>query len=230
MNGIVETTIGSGTVLGNDIVNLIYHAGIAAKIVLFILVVFSLISWGIMLDKWLMFRRNAAGAERFLGIFKKASNLDDVVQAIKSLKPDPLSRIFIAGFKVLRKKGGGPAVDQNSSAYHLMEMAIDDAIGIEIQRLEQRLPFLGTCGSVTPFIGLFGTVWGIMDAFRSIGAAGSASIAAVAPGIAEALIATAVGLLAAIPAVIGYNVFLSKIRISISVFERFRTTFLASID
>ena len=230
MNGIVETTIGSGTVLGNDVVNLIYHAGIAAKIVLFILVVFSLVSWGIMLDKWLMFRRNAAGAERFLGVFKKAANLDDVVQAIKSLKPDPLSRIFIAGFKVLRKKGGGSTVDQHSNAYRLMEMAIDDAIGIEIQRLEQRLPFLGTCGSVTPFIGLFGTVWGIMDAFRSIGAAGSASIAAVAPGIAEALIATAVGLLAAIPAVIGYNVFLSKIRISINIFERFRTTFLASID
>lgn len=230
MNGIVETTIGSGTVLGNDIVNLIYHSGMTAKGVLLILIIFSLVSWGIMLDKWLMFRRNASASERFLGIFKKSANLDDVVQAIKSLKSDPLSRIFIAGYRVLRKKGSASGIDQSSSTMRLMDMAIDDAIGIEIQRLEQRLSFLGTCGSVTPFIGLFGTVWGIMNAFRGIGAAGSASIAAVAPGIAEALITTAVGLLAAIPAVMGYNVFLNKIRTSVSVFERFKTSFLASVE
>ncbi len=109
-------------------------------------------------------------------------------------------------------------------------MAIDDAIITEIQSLERRVTFLGTCGSITPFLGLFGTIWGIMSAFQGIGVVGSASIAAVAPGIAEALITTAAGLAAAIPAVMGYNYFLLKIRMANVMFERFRSSFLSALE
>jgi len=234
MNDAIETiSLGNGTAFGNDMVNLVMQAGPIAKFVLLILLLFSLISWGIMLDKWLHFRRVFKSSEKFLHVFQKAENFNAVMTAVKSMQADPLSRIFMSGYRVLQRNANtdtditSPLLARDA---RFLEMSIDDAILIETQVLEKRIPFLGTCGGVTPFIGLFGTVWGIMNSFQGIGMAGSASIAAVAPGIAEALVATAAGLAAAIPAVIAYNYFLGKVRATTVMFERFRSTFLASVS
>ncbi len=233
MNEIVETvSFNSSPTIGNDVVNLVLQSGILAKIVLLILLLFSLASWGVMLDKWFLFRRTMNSSTKFLSLFKNAEDFDAVMQRLRSREPEPLSRIFISGYKTLepyRDSPNGLSVLRPRSMA-LLELTLDDAIMVEMQILEKRISFLGTCGGVTPFIGLFGTVWGIMNAFRGIGMAGSASIAAVAPGIAEALITTAAGLIAAVPAVIGYNYFLGKVRALSVVFERFRASFLASIE
>lgn len=234
MNEMIETVnLGSGTAFGNDAFALIMHSGPVAKLVLLILLLFSLASWGIILDKWLQFRRNQRAGEKFLALFKKSNNFDELMQKSKSLVPDPLLRIFLSGYRVLKRRSSESfEIDEKKQDQEMkiFELAMDESILIETQRLEKRLSFLGTCGSVTPFIGLFGTVWGIMNAFRGIGMAGSASIAAVAPGIAEALITTAAGLAAAIPAVIAYNFFLGKIRTVSVTFEQFRMNFIASIE
>ncbi len=234
MNGIIETvSLGNGTAFGNEVIDLILKAGTISKIVLIILLLFSLASWGIILDKWLQFRRTSASAKVFFLNFRKAENLHAMMKRIsKSKKIDPVSRIFVAGYKILlaaNSEQSANKMNRNKLIWKL-GLALDDAIIQETQELERRVAFLGTCGSVTPFIGLFGTVWGIMNAFLGIGMAGSASIAAVAPGIADSLIATAAGLVAAIPAVIAYNHFLGKIRTFQVVFEKCRTNFLASID
>jgi biopolymer transport protein TolQ len=233
MDKVIETvTLGNGTAFGNDIINMVMQAGPVAKLVLLLLILFSLASWGIILDKYLLFRRNAKAGERFLNLFRKASSFDEVTQKLKNLTPDPLARIFMSGFRILKRQSSEEFEfdEKRDNSMKLFELAIDESILIEIQRMEKRLSFLGTCGSVTPFIGLFGTVWGIMNAFRGIGQAGSASIAAVAPGIAEALITTAAGLVAAIPAVMAYNYFLGKIKSAAVLFEQFRTNFIASIE
>ncbi len=233
MNEAIETiNLNSGTAFGNDMVNLVMQAGPVAKIVLVILLLYSLVSWGIMLDKWLQFRRVFMSSNTFLTVFKKADSFEIVMEALKSMQPDPLARIFVTGYRALNRNptpGNNAPGNPEQVNIRLLEMSLDDAILMESQILEKRIPFLGTCGGVTPFIGLFGTVWGIMNAFQGIGMAGSASIAVVAPGIAEALVATAAGLVAAVPAVIAYNYFLGKNRAAAVIFERFRSTFLASI-
>ncbi|MBN1879402.1 MotA/TolQ/ExbB proton channel family protein [bacterium] len=208
------------------------NAGFLAKIDLLIVLLFSLGSWGIMLDKYLQFSRLNKSSVEFMRLFKHARHLGDMADQLKSVKPSPLVRIFIAGYRQLERRPGtepGEAVFSPTNTTRL-DLALDDAIITEIQNLERRVTFLGTCGSITPFLGLFGTVWGIMTAFQGIGSAGSASIAAVAPGIAEALITTAAGLAAAIPAVMGYNFFLLKIRLANVMFERFRSSFLSVLE
>ncbi|MBN1354872.1 MotA/TolQ/ExbB proton channel family protein [bacterium] len=206
------------------------QSGNITKIVLLILLLFSLGSWGIILDKWLQFRRNIISTEKFLRIFKSSPDFDAVREKINDAKSDPVIRIFMSAYKALKRTGPDSPPKNVNRMMRTFELAIDDAILVESQLLQRRISFLGTCGAVTPFIGLFGTVWGIMNAFQGIGAAGSASIAAVAPGIAEALVATAAGLGAAIPAVIAYNYFLGKIRDQMTFYERFRTNLIASVD
>ena len=229
MNEIIDgVNLAAGTSFGNDIVNMVITSGPVSKIVLMVLVLFSLGSWGVMLDKWILFRKSKAYNEQFLKLFRKAKTIDEVVSALKKTKPSSLARIFIAAYKALRQNISVNGEDQNRS--RRFELALDDAILVETQFLEKRISFLGTCGGVTPFIGLFGTVWGIMNSFHSIGMIGAASIAAVAPGISEALIATAAGLAAAVPAVIGYNLFLSELREFSVLFERFRTNMMTFID
>ncbi|HPQ39667.1 MAG TPA: MotA/TolQ/ExbB proton channel family protein [bacterium] len=233
MNNVVETVqLANGTALGHSFVNLVMQAGPLAKLVLLILLLFSLGSWGIMLDKWMLFSRLQRSTNQFMKLFKQSRHLGELAEKLRTIKPNPLVRIFVAGYRQLERRVGDNAdhpVFYPASEKRL-ELALDDAMIVELQALERRVSFLGTCGSVTPFIGLFGTVWGILSAFQGIGIAGSASIAAVAPGIAEALITTVFGLVAAIPAVMAHNYFLGRIRSFNILFERFRSSFLATLE
>ena len=204
---IESVTLGSGTAMGHSVVNLIMNASFLAKLDLFVVLLFSLGSWGIMLDKYLQFSRLNKSSNEFMRLFKRARNLGDLAEQLRSIKPSPLVRIFIAGFRQLQRQPGsepGDSVFRPISSTRL-DLALDDAIITEGQNLERRVMFLGTCASITPFLGLFGTVWGIMRSFSEIASEGNTSLAVVAPGITEALFATAIGLFAAIPAVIGYN-------------------------
>jgi len=192
--------------IGGEISGLIETSGLVAKTVLIILLIFSLASWAIIFSKWGLFRRARAQSNRFMRMFRKSERLNDVAAVVEQFKPSPLVAVFEGAYVELRKQ----------AAYPLRMTALQRATQIasseELSRLESRLPWLATTGVVTPFIGLFGTVWGIIDAFHGLGTAGSATLRAVAPGISEALITTAAGLFAAIPAVIAYNLFTQHIR------------------
>ncbi len=196
--------------LAGEIVTLIRQTGPVAKVVLLILLVFSLFSWAIIVAKWGRFRRARVQSGRFLRAFRKALRLQDVAAVSEQFKPSPLVSVFEGAYAEYRRQVGNPTgIAKNPVA---VQRAAQIASSEELTRLERRLPWLATTGAVTPFIGLFGTVWGIIDAFHGLGTAGAATLRAVAPGISEALITTAAGLFAAIPAVIAYNQFGSTIR------------------
>ncbi len=190
--------------IGEEILSMVQQTGIVAKIVLLILFIFSLISWSIILSKWSSLKRAKTQSGRFLRAFRRAGRLQDVAAIADQFKPSPLVPVFESAYDEYRRQGDGnvPAVQR----------AAQIASSEELSRLERKLPLLATTGAVTPFIGLFGTVWGIIDAFHGLGDAGAATLRAVAPGISEALITTAAGLFAAIPAVIAYNQFTHSMR------------------
>lgn len=194
------------TVIGGEISGLIETSGLVAKAVLVILLVFSLGSWAIIFSKWGLFRRARAQSNRFMRMFRKSERLNDVAAVVEQFKPSPLVAVFEGAYDELRKQATQPI------RLPALQRATQIASSEELSRLESRLPWLATTGAVTPFIGLFGTVWGIIDAFHGLGTAGSATLRAVAPGVSEALITTAAGLFAAIPAVIAYNIFTQNIR------------------
>jgi biopolymer transport protein TolQ len=166
-------------------------------------------------------------SKKFMAVFKKSRNLTEVSEASQKYTASPLASLFQSGFKELayQTKSDNPSLKPE----HLerINRALLKASNREVSRMEKMMNFLATTGSVTPFIGLFGTVWGIMDAFLSIGIERSASLVTVAPGIAEALVATALGLFAAIPAVIAYNHFLHRIKEQITDMEDFSIEFLS---
>jgi biopolymer transport protein TolQ len=183
--------------LGGEIVNLVEQTGLVAKVVLIILFIFSILSWSVILSKWASLKRARVQSGRFLRAFRKAQRMQDIAAISDQFKPSPLVPVFENAYDEYRRQGDG-----NITAVH---RAAQIASSEELTRLERRLPLLATTGAVTPFIGLFGTVWGIIDAFQGLGDAGAATLRAVAPGISEALITTAAGLFTAIPAVIAYN-------------------------
>lgn len=193
-----------------------------AKGVLLLLLVFSVVSWAIILTKFFIFRRARKEDQMFLQIFSKSDSLTNIYNFCKGLKFSPIARVFLTGYHelyVYKEIGGsrskslqGRPLNLNSKDLKGVSLALTKSINHEIEKLGHRLDFLATTGSTAPFIGLFGTVWGIMHAFRLIGMKGSASIGGVAPGIAEALIATAAGLVAAIPAVVFFNYLNSRIQ------------------
>src|SRR5580704_12652847 len=193
--------------IGGEISGLIESSGLVAKAVLLILLLFSVASWAIIFSKWGLFRRARVQSNRFMRAFRKSERLQDVAAVAEQFKPSPLVAVFEGAYDELRKQ---------ASSYPIRMAALQRATQIasseELTRLESRLPWLATTGAVTPFIGLFGTVWGIIDAFHGLGTAGAATLRAVAPGVSEALITTAAGLFAAIPAVIAYNIFTQNIR------------------
>lgn len=196
-----------GLSTSTEVGNLILQSGPVAKIVLVILLFFSLISWAIILSKWSKFRRMRAQSGRFLRAFRKAGmRLQDVSSVSEQFKPSPLVPVFEGAYDEFRRQGG------SSRGTASIERATQIAASEEMTHMESRLPWLATTGAVTPFVGLFGTVWGIIDAFQGLGNAGAATLRAVAPGISEALITTAAGLFTAIPAVIAYNQFMQQIR------------------
>lgn len=198
-----------------------------AKSILLILLGFSLVSWAIILQKAWIFRRLRARRHRFFHAFERRSSLAEAYQAAISLPPNPLTEVFKAGtreLKLLSQRVSGDLIEGNPvaapprpAAITVLEkesihMALEREAAQQVADLEAGLPFLATTGSVAPFFGLLGTVWGVMRAFLNIGLRGSGSVAVVAPGVAEALVTTIAGLAVAIPAVIAYNWFVAQIR------------------
>jgi len=213
-----------------NIFKLLNDATLVVKAVLLILLFFSVFSWTIIIFKRRTLRTAAARSRKFLEVFKKSRNLTEVQEASKAYSGSPLASIFQAGFKEMaylaKQQTAAPAA-ANGTRLENLGRALTKASNAEVAKMEKMMGFLATTGSVTPFIGLFGTVWGIMDSFIRIGSTKTASLAIVAPGIAEALIATAVGLFAAIPAVIAYNAFLHSIKDRITDMEDFSLELLS---
>lgn len=197
---------------------LIGSLGIVSKIVLLLLFCFSVISWAIILYKWVAFRTAEAKDRRFMAVLAKAKNVDEVTRHAQRTAGSPCAKVFhgvvdrlIRNSEESLEWNDGDSGTQGFDR-HIMERTASHIAQGQIAKLESFLPFLATTGNISPFVGLLGTVMGIIDSFREIGMQGTASIAAVAPGVSEALIATAAGLFAAIPAVIAYNYFLTRIR------------------
>jgi len=213
-------------------VALLLGAGIIVKLVLILLFLFSVCSWAIILFKFFQVHKAKSESERFMDLFWKSNRFDAIATQVDRFANSPLTVLFNEGYGELKKvvdnnaKSEGGAFSTDLGGVENVSRALRRATNLEITRLEKYLTFLATTGSTSPFIGLFGTVWGIMTAFEGIGKTGSASLAVVAPGIAEALIATAIGLVAAIPAVMAYNHFQHKIRVLINEMDSFSTEFL----
>jgi biopolymer transport protein TolQ len=186
--------------------------GTVSKIVLLFLFVFSVVSWAIIFAKWRAFRTADRGDRHFMGLLAKARDLNELYRQLRHLEASPTAVVFEGVMDRLSGSRGDGSDGVGSIDRHVIERTAAHLSQSQLSRLESSLPFLATTGNITPFIGLLGTVMGIIDAFREIGAQGTASIAAVAPGVAEALVATAAGLFTAIPAVIAYNYFLTRIR------------------
>jgi len=202
---------------------LIVNAGLVAKFVLLVLFGLSVVCWAIIFQKAVQFRVIARETSRFLKVYRESRRFALVANGAKRMRASPLARVYLAAYQELGGVGNPPpdmmdgppeAGEEGISPERLesVERAMRRVQSAEIERMERYLAFLATTASAGPFIGLFGTVWGITSSFQSIGSQGSASLAVVAPGISEALIATAAGLAAAIPAVIGYNYYVGRVR------------------
>jgi biopolymer transport protein TolQ len=228
---------GAGEIDRNaDIVRLVADATVIGKIVLLILLVFSAISWAIIFYKIWTFRRAQQHTGTFLGVFRKSAKFSEVQAVCPTLTASPLVGLFQSGYAELNTqlrtdkadpaKPPGTAARPTLKSLDAVDRALLRATAVELNKLEHRIPFLATTASITPFIGLFGTVWGIVIAFQGIAAAGNTSLGVVAQPIAEALIATAAGLFAAIPAVYFYNHFTSKVKKFASEMDDFSLEFL----
>ena len=197
-----------------DALSLILQAGPLVKLVLFILLLMSITSWGVMVLKWIVFKNASAQNRSFLKLFDQAKSLEDIEKAGKKFSESPAAHLFFSSSNAM------------DAGIESLSHSLEKSINSEISRLERAIPYLATVGSTAPFIGLFGTAWGIMNSFRNIGSTGAANLAVVAPGIAEALIATAAGLAAAIPAVMAYNFFVQRLRIINLELENFSRDFI----
>jgi biopolymer transport protein TolQ len=216
-----------------DIISLIFTASPVVKGVLLLLGLMSVSSWYVIGSKALYLGRALGRSSEFLEAFWKTQRLDDVWKMTEESSPSPVSEVFRAGYVELaklrrRRTEQGAQADPETHLGDLesIQRALDRARTTAVTEMEHRVPLLATTASAAPFIGLFGTVWGIMNSFRSIGAKGAANLATVAPGIAEALVATAIGLVAAIPAVMAYNYFVRRIRVVSADMETFANDFL----
>ncbi|MBU4344553.1 MAG: MotA/TolQ/ExbB proton channel family protein [Proteobacteria bacterium] len=225
---------------------MVYNAGLMVQFVLLILLFFSITSWAIMIVKYRYIKRAFKESVYFTDFFWKSRDLSDAFVKAKHLHGSPVARIFRVGYSELKKlsqsgvsvtsqsqQSSGaeiPSLNAKFAGIDNLKRALRRAINTETTRMTHLVPFLATTGNTTPFIGLFGTVWGIMNSFHGIGLKGSASLAVVAPGISEALIATAAGLAVAIPAVIAFNYFMQKIRIIETELQSFSADFLNIIE
>ena len=205
--------------LSSGVLELVLNAGPVAKVVLAILLLFSIISWALIVEKWWQMGRVRRQTLGFVKVFREGRRPSMVHSAARKFRDSPLAQLYAAAYGEISGLPDvvDPVVDDGDDGLpperlDAVHRAMRRSAGLEIAQLERYLPFLATTASATPFIGLFGTVWGIMSSFHGISTQGSASLAVVAPGISEALIATAAGLAAAIPAVIGYNYFLNRVR------------------
>ena len=220
-----------------SIFEMMANAGFVVKAVMFLLLVFSGASWAIVIGKTIMFRRAKLASTEFVDAFWDSKTFQEAYDAARDFPFSPEAAVFIAGYTELKKIGNAHAGTQNTPTLEMQLATMDNlkrsvrkAQCMESDRLARFLTVLATTGSATPFIGLFGTVWGIMTSFKEIGVRGSASLAVVAPGISEALVATAAGLAVAIPAVIFYNYFSSRVVEVESDMESFSTDFINLIE
>jgi biopolymer transport protein TolQ len=218
--------------MGNDslelgVIDLITKAGPVVKFVMILLAFASVVCWAVIISKWRAFKLANAQNTEFLKLFWNSKSLDDIFAKSDTFHYSPAATVFKSGFKELQKLSstgkktgdGAPEVDN-------IHRALIRASTAEVSSMEKNLGFLASTASAAPFVGLFGTVWGIMNSFQQIGASKSANLAVVAPGISEALIATAIGLAAAIPAVVAYNHFVNKIKKIASEVDGFSQDFL----
>ena len=219
---------------------MIIHAGPIGQLVMLTLLIFSLASWTIVFMKVRLFKKVRVDSEDFLGSFWKSANLNEANNAAAEYEYSPQAAVFAAGFAELQKinkirnrkddSRSMETLDMQLATMDNLKRAVRKAETQKLSELGSSLPFLATTGSATPFIGLFGTVWGIMASFHDIGQKGSASLAVVAPGISEALVATAAGLAVAIPAVIFYNYFSNKLDEVDGEIGDFSTDFLNLVE
>ena len=201
----------------------------ATKIVLLILVFFSLVSWFLILYKWVEFRRVRKLGDRFFDELERTSRLEDAYHAVMKLPPSPFGRLLKEGVNFFSELRPGALKDEDRSAIvtltptqlDVLRMQLAKEIGAERDLMARYIPWLATFGSVSPLLGLLGTVLGVMDAFLGIASGGSGSISAIAPGVAEALVTTVLGLAVAIPAVIAYNIFANRLGVFAGELEGF---------
>ncbi len=199
---------------GVDLLEVVLHAGPVAKLVLVVLLVFSLLSWVVIFQKAVLLQRSRAATERFRAAFRRATDWRELKQQENFYVQSPLLGLFHAGYAEVTYQLRVPAAGGRAQVRSMeaVERSLQRASVVEMGRMDRYLGVLATIAAVSPFIGLFGTVWGIIDAFKDIGTTGNANLATVAPGISEALVATAVGLMAAIPALMAYNFFQGQLK------------------
>jgi biopolymer transport protein TolQ len=232
----VRGAAGPDTAGGPNFIELVSQSSPVSKLVLLVLILFSITSWGIILFKLWALNRAERQSSAFLDVFRRSSKFSEVHAVCKNLTESPLVGIFQAGYAELNTQlrqtpqaGSSPAAAAprpTLRSLQALDRALLRAAAVEVNKLEHRVTFLATTASITPYIGLFGTVWGILLAFQKIGGTGSTSLAIVGPNIAEALIATAVGLFAAIPAVYFYNHFADQVKQFATAMDDFAMEFL----
>ncbi|HXW13465.1 MAG TPA: MotA/TolQ/ExbB proton channel family protein [Terriglobia bacterium] len=211
-----------------EVWQLLSNTGPVARIVLLLLLVFSVLSWAIIIKKLRVFRAAQRESVEFLKVFRQSKKLSEIRAFCRTLKESPLPEVFQSGYREIESQAtmtenpGKPRIRSLESVRRALQIGSSS----ELSRLEQWLQWLATTGGVTPFVGLFGTVWGIIDAFHGLATGGGATLHSVAPGIAEALITTAAGLFTAIPAVIAYNIFLQRIKDFATQMDDFSLEFL----
>lgn len=211
-----------------EVGQLLANTRLVARIVLVLLLFFSVLSWAIILKKYRSFKAARRDSQRFLRVFRQSKKLSEIRDSCQSLKASPLAEVFLGGYREIENQvvytgnPGNPRVRSLDAVHRALQIGAS----AELTRMEQWLTWLATTGAVTPFIGLFGTVWGIIDAFQGLGTASTASLRSVAPGISEALVTTAAGLFAAIPAVVAYNHFVQRIKEFGALMDDFALEFL----
>lgn len=213
-------------VVGNHLLAGIMHAGIVVQLLLLSLVVLSIWKWFIIFKKRGEFKKISDENDEFLNMFWAASNLQQIQSKADSFSYSPLARVFKAGYQEIERLVGANEQNLMMTGMENLERSIRKSHDNEVASMESQISILATTGSTAPFIGLLGTVIGIMNAFGDIASSGSASLAVVAPGISEALFATAVGLFAAIPAVVAYNYLVNKIKKAENQLNGFNSDFL----
>jgi len=233
----IDPALAQTTAFSGGVGQLVAQSGPVAKAALVLLVLFSLISWAIIIYKGLALHRAYTQSQTFLHVFRKSSKFSEVNSVCPQLRASPLVGVFQAGYlEVNQQVRGGSGAAASTPAkptvrsIESLSRSLARAATVEATRLERRVSFLATTASVSPFIGLFGTVVGIMNAFADIGRMGSANLAVVAPGISEALITTAAGLGAAIPAAVFFNYYNSRIKVLVSMMDDFALEFLNIVE
>ncbi len=219
-----STVASEGT---SALVDMMHHIGPVALMVLVVLAIASLYSWTIIFSKYGVFKRATSESRKFVSAFRRASRLQEVSALAETYKASPLAQVFIDVYETYRRQTGGSGRPRSMAS---LERSAQTAASESITNLERRMAWLATIAATSPFVGLFGTVMGVVDAFHGLGTAGAATLRAVAPGISEALIATAAGLFVAVPAVVAYNQYSSRVRVMASATDDFCRELLNSFE